>query len=48
MSKSYSIGEVAEEGVLGLNTAIDKEDMGISVRTGLRVNAPRRALHPAP
>lgn len=46
-SRSYSL-EVVVEGVFGLNTAIDNEDIGISANTGFLVKAPRRALHPAP
>jgi hypothetical protein len=47
-SNSYSIWEGFVDGVEGRRTAIDREEMGISINTGFRDNAPRRALHPAP
>ena len=40
--------EVVETGVLGLKTAMERLEMGISVKTGFLVKAPKRALHPAP
>jgi len=40
--------EDVETGVLGLKTAMERLEMGISVKTGFRVKAPKRALHPAP
>ena len=40
--------EDAETGVVGLRIAMERLDMGISVKTGFLDNAPRRALHPAP
>src|SRR5271170_2295508 len=40
--------DVVETGVLGLKTAMERLEMGISVKTGFLVKAPNRALHPAP
>src|SRR5271155_4444236 len=40
--------DVGERGVLGLKTAMERLEMGISVKTGFLVKAPKRALHPAP
>jgi hypothetical protein len=47
-SNSYSHWEGVVDGVVGRNTAMDNDDIGISINTGFRVNAPNKALHPAP